>query len=45
MINILHLLWIAPLCFGFGFMLAAVLSMAKEGETNESDTCNGSTVR
>ena len=43
--NTLHLIWISPLCFGFGFTLAAVLSMAKEVESNESNTGNGSTVR
>ena len=45
MMNVLNLLWIAPLCFGFGFMCAAVLTMAKEVESNESNTCNGSPVR
>lgn len=32
MINALHLIWIAPLCGGFGFLLAALCVAAKEDE-------------
>lgn len=30
--NVLHLLWIVPLCFGFGFMWAAVLAAGREAD-------------
>lgn len=32
MMNALHLLWIAPLCFGFGFTMAAVLAAGREAD-------------
>lgn len=32
MINALHLLWIVPLSFCFGFLIAAVLTVGKQSD-------------
>ena len=41
MINALHLIWIVPVVFYFGFFWAAVLSVGKKSDERNDNRKNG----